>query len=230
MKTFIFDMDGTLFQTDKILEASLEDTFKFLRGQGLWDGPAPLETYRTIMGVPLPTVWETLLPEHTLEIRQQANSLFHDNLISNINEGKGELYPHVIELFSCLKEENCRIYIASNGQIGYLEAILAYYGLYEWVTEVWSIQQIDSQNKSDLVSEIVRKHQITEGAVIGDRLSDFRAAKDNGLLSIGCRFDFAHDDELEHADIIIGSLLEIKKLVRQGITESFMTKISSLEE
>ena len=220
MKTFIFDMDGTLFQTDKILEASLEDTFKFLRGQGHWEGPAPVEAYRAIMGVPLPTVWETLLPEYTVEIRQQANSLFHDNLISNINEGKGELYPHVIELFSYLKQENCRIYIASNGQVGYLEAIKDYYGLDEWVTETWSIQQIDSQNKSDLVKEMVRKHHITEGSVVGDRLSDIQAAKDNGLLAVGCRFDFAHEEELKQADIVIGSLLEIKQLARQGSGKS----------
>ena len=223
MKIFIFDMDGTLFQTDKILEASLEGTFKFLRSQGLWDGPAPLETYRAIMGVPLPTVWETLLPGYDKETRQQANSLFHDNLISNINEGKGALYPHAMELISWMKEENYSIYIASNGQIGYLEAILAYYGLDEWVTEAWSIQQIDSQNKSDLVREIVRKHQITEGTVIGDRLSDIRAAKDNGLLSIGCKFDFAQEDELEQADFVIGSLLEIKILIQQELSSNSLS-------
>lgn len=31
IRSFIFDMDGTLFQTDKILESSLEDTFNHLK-------------------------------------------------------------------------------------------------------------------------------------------------------------------------------------------------------
>ena len=31
VRAVIFDMDGTLFQTDKILELSLDDTFEHLR-------------------------------------------------------------------------------------------------------------------------------------------------------------------------------------------------------
>ena len=49
-------------------------------------------------------------------------------------------------------------------------------------------------------------------AVVGDRLSDIHAAKDNGLISIGCRFDFAQEEELVQADVIIEDLLELKTL------------------
>nr|WP_274429676.1 hypothetical protein [Bacillus sp. HNR-4] len=37
LQALIFDMDGTLFQTDKILELSLDDTFDHLRSLQLWD-------------------------------------------------------------------------------------------------------------------------------------------------------------------------------------------------
>ena len=47
----IFDMDGTLFQTNTILGFSLERTFEILRGEGNWQGEAPLATYKKIMGV-----------------------------------------------------------------------------------------------------------------------------------------------------------------------------------
>ncbi len=36
LQALIFDMDGTLFQTDKILELSLDDTFDHLRSLQLW--------------------------------------------------------------------------------------------------------------------------------------------------------------------------------------------------
>lgn len=42
-KALIFDMDGTLFQTDRILELSLDDTFNYLRTQGKWEGKPPLK-------------------------------------------------------------------------------------------------------------------------------------------------------------------------------------------
>ncbi len=211
-QALIFDMDGTLFQTDKILEASLDDAFERLRSQKQWEAETPIQKYREIMGVPLRKVWETLLPDHSSEERARTDAFFLERLILNIREGKGALYPHVQEVFSYLIENDYSIYIASNGLIEYLNAIVDYYNLDQWVSETFSIQHIESLNKSDLVRHIVDKYEMTSGAVVGDRLSDIHAAKDNGLLSIGCRFDFAREEELVQADVIIEDLLELNKL------------------
>ncbi|WP_405156200.1 HAD-IA family hydrolase [Paenibacillus sp. FSL K6-0108] len=213
MFSLIFDMDGTLFQTDRILETSLHDTFNHLRSKGLWEEHTPIEKYREIMGVPLPIVWETLLPGCSDQIRQQANEWFHEKLIANIEAGQGALYPYVEEFFQYCKGKGIPIYIASNGQTEYLNSIVNYYHLDEWVTETFSIQQISSQNKSDLVRSIVEKYKITKGMVIGDRLSDIKAAKDNDLISIGCNFDFAQADELAQADRVIDSIEELETLI-----------------
>ncbi|WP_101841838.1 HAD family hydrolase [Halobacillus sp. Marseille-P3879] len=211
-QALIFDMDGTLFQTDKILELSLDDTFSHLRSLNKWDTATPIEKYREIMGVPLPKVWEALLPNHSIEEREQTDAFFLERLIENIRNGKGALYPNVTEVFSYLKENNCSIYIASNGLTEYLKAIVSYYKLDRWVTETFSIQQINSLNKSDLVQSIIQKYGIITGAVVGDRLSDINAAKDNDLVSIGCNFDFSREDELSQADIVIDNLLELQTI------------------
>lgn len=185
----IFDMDGTLFQTHTILEPSLEDTFDYLRSRQEWSGDTPIQTYREIMGVPLPVVWETLMPAHSPAIREAANRYFHERLMANIRSGKGALYPHAEELFDFLKQSGYALFIASNGQIEYLQAIVEVYKLDAWVTETFSIQHIETLDKADLVRHIMEKYGIRSGAVIGDRLSDIHAAKRNGLLAIGCRFD-----------------------------------------
>lgn len=208
----IFDMDGTLFQTDKILESSLQDTFGYLKSLGEWASATPIEKYREIMGVPLPVVWETLLPDHSNEIRHRANDYFHKKLLGNIADGRGALYPHVIELFERLKQAGCPIFIASNGQAEYLNAIVGYYRLDAWIAETFSIQHIQSQNKADLVGHILKKHRIEQAAVVGDRLSDILAAKKNGLMAVGCRFDFAQEEELMQADAVIDDLLELTEL------------------
>ncbi|WP_214627873.1 HAD hydrolase-like protein [Paenibacillus agaridevorans] len=212
-QSLIFDMDGTLFQTEKILEISLEDTFDRLRSLNEWDRATPIEKYREIMGVPLPKVWEALLPYHSDEVRKETDAYFLEVLIKNIRYGKGALYPNVKEIFTHLKENNCSIYIASNGLKEYLNAIVNHYNLDNWVTETFSIQQIESLNKSDLVRSIIVKYGITTAAVVGDRLSDINAAKDNGLVAIGCNFDFAQSDELTKADIVINDLIELKTLL-----------------
>lgn len=213
LRSVIFDMDGTLFQTDTILEIALEETFAYLRSQNKWDSETPLEKYREIMGVPLPKVWETLLPHYSRMEREETDIYFLERLTENINSGKGKLYPNVKEVFRYLKENDCNIYIASNGLINYLDAIVNYFDLNHWITETFSIEQIDSLNKSNLVRYIVKKYNIYHGAVVGDRLSDFQAAKDNGLISIGCNFDFAKEMELAHADIVIDNLIELKSII-----------------
>lgn len=213
LQSLIFDMDGTLFQTDKILELSLDDTFNHLRSLHIWDTVTPIDKYREIMGVPLPKVWEALLPNHSNEVREQSDAYFLERLVENIRSGKGALYPHVKEVFSYLKENNCSIYIASNGLTEYLKAIVSYYNLDNWVTETFSIQQIQTLDKGDLVKTIIKKYDIKKAAVVGDRLSDINAAKDNGLIAIGCNFDFAQEDELTQADLLINDLIELKTIL-----------------
>ena len=94
----------------------------------------------------------------------------------------------------------------------YLRAIVTYYALDKWVTETFSIEQIQSLNKGDLVKSIMNKYDIKE-AVVGDRLSDINATKDNGLLAVGCNFDFAQEEELAQADIVIDDLIELKRIL-----------------
>jgi adenosylhomocysteine nucleosidase len=211
----IFDMDGTLFQTNTILEPSLIDTFDRLREKGSWSGRTPLEQYQQIMGVPLPAVWETLLPSTSTELREYANELFHERLIENIKKGKGSLYPNVIETLNTLKENGIPMFIASNGLTVYLQAIVSYFGLNRWISETYSIQQIDSLDKSELVKIIIQEHGIKTGAVVGGRLSDIIAAKTNGLTAIGCNFDFAKEEELKEADFVIHDFDELKDYVIQ---------------
>lgn len=215
LQALIFDMDGTLFQTDKILELSLDDTFNHLRSLNKWDTVTPIDKYREIMGVPLPRVWEILLPNHSKKLRELTDAYFLERLVENIRTGKGALYPNVKEVFHYLKVNNCSIYIASNGLTEYLKAIVNYYHLDDWVTETFSIQQIQSLDKGDLVKTILKKYDIKNAAVVGDRLSDINAAKDNGLVAIGCNFDFAQQDELAQADLVIDDLIELTTILHK---------------
>ena len=77
------------------------------------------------------------------------------------------------------------------------------------MTETFSIEQAATFDKGDLVRMIKEKYAVTDGAVVGDRLSDIRAAKANGLLAVGCRFDFAQEQELKEADVVIEGLEEL---------------------
>lgn len=205
-------MDGTLFQTNLILEPALETTFNELRNKGLWDRETPIDQYREIMGVPLNVVWETLLPQHSLMIRNEANDIFHEQLIQHINKGNGELYEGVEATLEILAN-HYTLFIASNGQVEYLQAIVGKYQLNRWIKKTYSIQQVESGSKSDLVKGIIQESNITQGYVVGDRISDINAAKDNQLIAVGCQFDFSQPSELEQADFVIQHMTELTSIV-----------------
>ena len=208
----IFDMDGTLFRTNLILEPALEATFEQLRQKGQWIGTTPIEKYREIMGVTLPVVWETLCPEHTLQMREQSNQLFQLALIEQIKSGKGALYEGVENTLKKLADQH-PLFIASNGQTVYLQAIAQTYQLTKWIKGIYSIDLIASGNKSELVSTVLKENGIQRGIVVGDRSSDIQAALDNHLISIGVRFDFAQEKELEKADYIVNRFDEIYAII-----------------
>lgn len=210
--SLIFDMDGTLFQTNKILEPALEATFEKLRMKKLWHDKTPIDQYREIMGVPLPVVWETLCPQHTLEVHNNTNQWFLDELIQQITKGNGALYEGVEETLAQLSK-TYPLYIASNGQIPYLQAIVGQFRLNRFIHGFYSIDVIPSGNKSELVHLVKSENGIAEGFVIGDRSSDIKAALDNNLTSIGVRFDFAQETELNKANYVIDNFKEILTIV-----------------
>ena len=108
-QAYIFDMDGTLFQTNRILGHALEDAFDFLRMNGRWSGATPLAEYQAIMGVSLPEVWQTLLPAHSDEERLCVDRTFQDALIRHIEQGHGALYPGAEATLHALKEAGHRL-------------------------------------------------------------------------------------------------------------------------
>ena len=210
----VFDMDGTLFQTNRILEPALEVTFEQLRQNGCWTGGTPLEKYREIMGVPLPVVWQTLCPELPKEMHEACNERFQLALIELIQSGQGALYPEVESTLEKLAE-NYPLFIASNGQTAYLQAIIETYQLHRWIKATYSIDRVSSGNKSELVSIVLKENDVHKGYVVGDRLSDINAAFDNQLTSIGVRFDFAQENELAKADFIVDRFPEIFDIVNK---------------
>ena len=208
----IFDMDGTLFQTNLILEPALEHTFEHLRQQELWSGATPIEQYREIMGVPLEVVWKTLCPDHSDKIRERSNQYFQAALIKEILQGNGALYHNVESTLQELSE-SYPLFIASNGETAYLQAIVAYYNLDRWIKKCYSIDIIPSSNKSRLVERIIKEQDIHSGVVVGDRASDINAAIDNKLTAIAVNFDFAQLDEIKKAHYIVENFPQLNDIL-----------------
>jgi phosphoglycolate phosphatase len=208
----IFDMDGTLFQTETVLVPALHKTFDRLRREGLWQGDTPVGKYLQILGVPVSEVWRRLMPQADEAVRRQTDAWFLEDIIREIEQGNGRLYPEVLTTLGELVEQGIPLFVASNGRSRYLAAIRTAFQLERYFIDFYSLDRFSLSSKSALVKQLLNDYQIERAALVGDRRSDIQAAKDNGIWSIGCRFGFANDEELREADVIIHQFSKISSI------------------
>ncbi|MGY0373125.1 HAD hydrolase-like protein [Clostridium sp. JNZ J1-5] len=210
----LFDMDGTLFQTEKIVAPALDKTYDHLRKIGKWEGETPVEKCLSVLGSTLPEIWKTLLPEESEDIRKEADKLFLKNLIIEIKGGRGQLYEGVIETLKEISEMGIQIFIASNGLEEYIDAVSKYYQLKRFVTDFYSSGKFKCSSKIQLIEMLLKNYNIQNAIMVGDRKSDIEAAVENNIWSIGCNFGFASSDELKDANYIVNKFNEIIPIVK----------------
>ncbi|WP_240512054.1 HAD family hydrolase [Paludifilum halophilum] len=217
-KDLIFDMDGTLFQTETVAVPAFRRTFQRLRVSGRVQGERPTdERVCSVFGKTPPEIWDRLLPGSSEEVKEQADQWWLQDELDCLSEGMGALYPGVEEGLRDLRDRGWRLFIASNGLGPYVRGILVTFGLTSLFSGIYAAGEHQIGEKKRLVGKLIQEHQVTSGWMIGDRSSDVQAGKANGLPVIGCRYadfpSFGEEDELEGADQVIDSFQEILEIV-----------------
>ncbi|HEU4965159.1 MAG TPA: HAD hydrolase-like protein [Bacilli bacterium] len=205
-QAILFDIDGTLYQTEKVALPAFRQTFDQLRDQNLFHGDTPADDKLTgVFGMTIPEVWETLLPDGDMDTRDKANELFAHAELSLMEAGKGELYPGVREALAALHNQNIRLYTCSNGEQRYVETVIRTQHLTPLFTKLYSAGAYKTEEKAELVARILQDQNLSPDTVVmvGDRKSDILAGNRNRVLTIGCDFGFASADELRDASIKI---------------------------
>jgi phosphoglycolate phosphatase len=218
MKAIIFDLDGTLFQTEKVGVPAFRETFAQLRRDGLYQGELPTdEKIRSVFGMTHEEIWETLLPQSSDEVRHLADKLMLAKELELFEKGVGQCYPGVEETLNQLVAQGWTLFIASNGVGPYVRGALSSKGLISLFKGIYTAGDYETETKVDLVRICKETHGITHGFMVGDRSSDVRAGKENGLTVIGCRYadfpQFGKEDELQGADHTVSTFPELLIIV-----------------
>ncbi|MBH8607371.1 HAD hydrolase-like protein [Thermoactinomyces sp. CICC 10521] len=217
VKAIIFDLDGTLFQSEKVGLPAFLETFRVLKEEGLYREEMPTEDkIKSVFGMTHDELWQTLLPDATKEIREKADRMMLGFELELIGRHRGEFYPGVKETLHALKERGYALFIASNGVGPYVRGVLESGDLTSLFTGIYSAGEYKTKSKVDLVSLLKEQHQVTDGMMVGDRSSDVEAGKQNGLVTVGCRYSgfpqFGSRDELAGADHLISSFAQMLDL------------------
>ena len=217
----IFDMDGTLFQTNKILGPSLERTFEILRSEGSWTGDTPLATYQRIMGVPINCRLGNLIAKASRAYSPSGGPTFF-RMFESRNQKREKVSFSLTSWRPCQRSNSLEFpfsLLATVLKSTWKKSVL-YFGLNEYVTDIYSVERSSKGSKTDLVRMLLKDYQIEKAILIGDRKSDIEAAKENGLVAVGCQFGFAAENELKDADILIADFSRTTNLHFKGILKS----------
>ncbi|MFD0962252.1 HAD family hydrolase [Paenibacillus chungangensis] len=203
----IFDMDGTLFETDTLLIPVHERVFRTLREEGLYSEETPsVDILLGCLGMLLEDIWRQVMPSSTEEARKRADELLLQYELEGLAAGEGSLYPHVEQTLRVLKARGVKLFIASNGLEHYVKGIAEHRGIASLFDGIYSAGEYGTRSKVDLVARLLEDHGLQSSHVwmVGDRSSDVEAGKRNGLVSIGCAYArYGEGSELCDADRLI---------------------------
>lgn len=213
-EAMIFDMDGTLFQTESLLIPAYHATFDQMRKEGTFTGSTPDEAVIIgCLGMLLPEIWRRVLPEAEETVRRRADELFIRYELDYLQKGYGELYPGVADTLARLQEAGIRLFVASNGLEEYVRGVARVMGIGSLFEELYSAGEHRTSSKVELVRLLLERHAVASAWMVGDRSSDVEAGLKNGLIVIGCDYaGFGDGSELAGSHVRIRSFAELAGL------------------
>lgn len=210
-EAIIFDMDGTLFETDTLLVPVHNRVFETLREEGLYPHPTPpVERLLSCLGMLLDDIWRKVMPDGSEAARNRADELLLQYEVEALVAGEGKLYAYVEQTLSELKNRGIKLFVASNGLEDYVKGVAEYKGIAGLFSGLYSAGEYQTATKVDLVAQLLKDHSIQSAWMVGDRSSDVEAGKGNGLQTIGCAYaTYGRSSELEGADALISDFREL---------------------
>lgn len=220
-EAMIFDMDGTLFQTETVLLPAYHKLFDTLRSEGLYTSPTPpQERLLGSLGMLLEDIWKVVMPDGSPQAHARANELLLQLELEGLAGGETLLYPEVKETLEELHRRGVKLFVASNGLEHYISGIVETHGLAALFDGLYSAGKHGTLSKVDLVKLLLDENGVKSAWMVGDRSSDVEAGKKNGLCAVGCAYaGFGNDEELKGADVLISSFAELIKLYEEADSE-----------
>ena len=203
----IFDLDGTLFRTDSVTVPAVQESFKDF---GL-SPPVP-DVILGFIGQPISALarWarETCPAESVDRLMAEI-----DRRELELVQTAGRLFEGAVEALAALRNDYGSLAICTNGQSRYVHDVLDATQIRQHFDLV-RYRREDDISKTGMVRDVVRRLNAQRAVVVGDRADDVRAAKDNGLGSVGAGYGFGSPGELDDADAVAESIGHVPDLVR----------------
>jgi phosphoglycolate phosphatase len=202
IELLIFDLDGTLFDSEEFNFKVINHT---LKSMGI-DEIVSKKTISSHLGEPSEIYYSNILPASVKKkypsIREKNRS-YYDKFIMKY----GKSFDGVNETLKELKRGGYKLALYSNSSQLYFSTAIKKLKIENYFDYMECTKQ-NNLSKIELVKKISFKLKTEKCAVVGDRIHDMEAAEKNRFMSIGALYGYGYN-ELDKADIRIENFKEL---------------------
>ena len=198
----IFDMDGTILSSIKPVFEAIKRAFTKLN----WKIQISQEEMEKYFGVSSDDFYKNIIPTDKRSLWPELRSKAREEYDSCLREF-ASVFPGVIETLEILGKRGYKLALCSNSGVRYFNSAISILKIRDYFDYAECVQE-NNLTKIELVQKIKDKFSSSGVAVIGDRIHDIEAARENNALSVGALYGYG-GKELEPADITINRFSEL---------------------
>lgn len=213
-KNLLFDLDGTLTDpSDGITRCYIHA----LRALGR-EPPKAAELERHI-GPPMRTVLAELLGTQDTDEVETGVRIYRERF-STVGLFENTPYPGIAEALAQLRSRGYRLYVCTSKPEVYAVRILEHFQMADYFQHIYGCELDGARGeKTELLAYLLERESIepSRAVMIGDRLHDVRAAKANGVRSVGVLYGFGSAAELERAgaDVLCAGVSDLPAVIER---------------
>jgi phosphoglycolate phosphatase-like HAD superfamily hydrolase len=196
VKLALFDLDGTLYSSRRILPDAYAEGIEDFNQSHPNSVAVPTESeIFSQVGNPVDTIYRNLFPDLTAGCRHDLQQAIFSSLLTKITEGKGKLFDGVTEVLETLASDR-PLAIVTNAQTRYMNAVMETHDLEQYFQAWLCNDDAPNGNKSELVEAHLNRFSTApeNTLLVGDRDSDRKAAETHDVNFIGCRYGYGPND------------------------------------
>ena len=206
MKSLIFDIDGTLWDSRAIVAKGYND---YLLEIGRPDLQVDAEYLKTLFGKTMTEIADIMLASIPTPERYDVMQGCMDREDEFLHQDPCDIaFPGVKETLREL-EKDYRLFIVSNAQCGYPELMMDKLGIRQHF-EGWMCFGDTGLPKGDTIRILMERHGIEDAVYIGDTQGDLEASRRAGIPFLFCRFGFGTPETF---DASIDSFDQLPKIL-----------------
>ena len=202
----IFDLDGTLWETEKITHKTANAVLKRYDS----NKEVTLEVIKNAMGTNFEKTAEMYMPYYDKEKREKilGEMIFLNSKI--LSEFGGNVYENLKETLDNLIKKY-KLAIVSNCGSGYIEAFLNSSKLEDYFIDFMAASK-HKITKAQAIRQVMEKNNIYSAIYVGDTINDYKATINAEVDFIQAKYGFGEDIYIEYS---IKDIIELPELLEK---------------